>query len=156
MTACYLGLGSNLRTPIRQIHRAMAILRTLPQTYIKKKSRCYISKPCGLRSQPMYCNAVVLVETRLSSHALLRHCQSIETQQGRIRKKHWGSRTIDIDLLLYGQHIIQSNTLTIPHPGLLHRDFVIVPLLNLSPSLILPHGQSLIDALHALTTRYLK
>lgn len=155
MIPCYLGLGSNLRSPTRQVRQTMAMLRSLPRTTLRKKSRCFVSTPCGPRSQPRYCNAVVLIHTTLPPRTLLRHCQAIERRKGRVRKKHWGSRTIDIDLLLYGQRVIKTHELNIPHPGLLLRDFVIVPLLSLSPTLRIPNEQSLPRSLGALTTHYL-
>ena len=155
MIPCYLGLGSNLRSPTRQVRQTMERLRALPRTTLKKKSGCFVSRPCGDRSQPRYCNAVVLIHTTLSPRALLRHCQDIENSKGRIRKKKWGSRTIDIDLLLYGQRVIKTHGLNIPHPGLLLRDFVIVPLLSLSPTLRVPNEQSLQRSLGALTAYYL-
>lgn len=154
MTLCYLALGSNLRTPTRQIHQAMHLLKSLPHTTIKKKSQSLISKPCGMRSQPLYCNAVVLIDTKLPPHTLLRYCQTIERHKGRIRKKRWGSRTLDIDLVLYGTQVIKTPTLTIPHPRLCERDFVLVPLLNISPKATLPNRRSLAAVLHDLKTRY--
>lgn len=155
MTLCYLGLGSNLRTPQRQIRQTMALLQTLPRTRVLKKSQCFRSKACGLRAQPMFCNAVVLIDTTLPPHALLRHCQRLEQHKMRIRKKRWGARTIDIDLLLYGKRNIQTNALTLPHPALLQRDFVMRPLVSITPSLTLPDGQAIASFFSSCTGNYL-
>lgn len=143
MTQSYLGLGSNLRSPVRQLRQAIKQLRQLPRSVIKKKSRIYVSRPLGVRAQPHFCNMVILLNTRLSPLKLLRHCQFIEHKQHRVRKKHWGARTIDIDLLLYGKRRIKSQSLIVPHNEMLHRDFVIVPLLEISPEISLPSGEKL-------------
>ena len=85
----------------------------------------------GVRAQPNYCNQVIAIQTTLSAHALLRHCQSIENKQRRIRKRRWGARTLDIDILLYGKHVINTHDLIVPHPEMLKRDFVLMPLLEI-------------------------
>lgn len=133
MVDCYLGLGSNLRGPRRQLNRAVASLRTLPRSTILKQSRVYFTTPVGVRAQPHYCNQVIVIQTTLPAHALLRRCQAIEQKQHRIRKRRWGARTLDIDILLYGQHVIQTHDLVVPHPEMLNRDFVLVPLLEIAP-----------------------
>lgn len=130
MVDCYLGLGSNLRGPKRQLNQAIAALRALPRSTIKKKSSVYRSVPMGVRAQPNYCNQVIAIQTTLPAHALLHHCQAIEKKQQRIRKRHWGARTLDIDILLYGSQMIHTRDLTIPHPQMLKRDFVLIPLLE--------------------------
>ncbi len=141
MTHCYLGLGSNLRRPTRQLRKAIATLRTLPRSVITGRSSIYSSKPLGVRAQPGYCNMVIAIQTSLPAHRLLQHCQSVETGQQRIRKRRWGARTLDIDILLYGTKTIRSRKLTVPHPQMLNRDFVLIPLLEVSPSVRLPTGQ---------------
>ncbi|OYV55285.1 MAG: 2-amino-4-hydroxy-6-hydroxymethyldihydropteridine diphosphokinase [Legionella sp. 21-45-4] len=148
--ACYLGLGSNLRSPERQLHHALTALRCIPHTTIEKQSRPLFSQAMGLRAQPNYCNAVVLINTTLPPEKLLQFCQHIEASQGRVRKKRWGSRTLDIDILLYDTLEYHSPTLTLPHPQLLQRDFVLIPLLSLAPSLCLPNGHPLQGALNGL------
>lgn len=140
MMRSYLGLGSNLRAPTRQLRQAIAMLRKLPKSNIVKLSSIYSSKPLGVRAQPAYRNMVVAINTSLSPRRLLGYCQAIEKKQQRIRKLHWGSRTIDIDILLYGNQIIDSHHLLIPHPHMLTRDFVLVPLLEISPLAQLPDG----------------
>lgn len=133
MSSCYLGLGSNLRTPARQLHQAIRLMRGLPKTIITKKAPIRPSKPLSSRTQPTYANTVIEIKTRLPPDILLRHCRRIEKQKGRVRKKHWGSRTLDIDILMYENRIIQKPDLKIPHPGILFRDFVYEPLFQLSP-----------------------
>lgn len=133
MTTCYLGIGSNLQTPVRQIHLALESIRQMPKSRIVAISSLYLSKPIGIRAQPMFYNAVVCLETSLSAERLLMHCKGIEQKQGRVVKKRWGSRIIDIDILLYGTKSINTPTLTIPHRELFNRDFVMTPLLEIAP-----------------------
>ena len=155
MTVCYLGLGSNLNSPKRHIHLAFQALKALPQTQILDISSLYQSAPAGVTGQPQYCNAVVAIKTRLPADKLLKHCQRIETAHGRVRKKRWGSRTLDIDLLLYGQHTFHTPDLIIPHPRLHVRDFMLTPLLELWPGAHLPDGTLLASCLLALESTYL-
>lgn len=153
--SCYLGLGSNLNSPKRHMRLAFQALKTLPQTQILNISSLYQSKPAGVVGQPDYCNAVVKINTRLPAHKLLQYCQTIETLHGRVRKKRWGSRTLDIDLLLYGKHSIQTPDLTIPHPRLHVRDFMLTPLLELWPEAHLPDNTRLDSCLLNLNNTYL-
>ena len=155
MIDCYLGLGSNLNIPTHQIHLALQALKKLPNSRLTKISPLYQSKPAGVAIQPMYYNAVVLLETNLPVHEVLKHCQQIEKKLKRVRLKRFNARTIDIDILLYGTHSIQSPDLSIPHPRLHLRDFVLVPLLELWPEAKLPGGMQLDVQLESLTTRYI-
>jgi len=155
MTPCYLGLGSNLNSPKRQIHLAFQALRALPQTQILNISSLYQSEAAGVVGQPQYCNAVVSIKTRLPARRLLKHCQNLETTHGRVRKKHWGARTLDIDLLLYGKDSIQTPELTLPHPRLHVRDFMLAPLLELWPDANLPDGTPLTTCLDNLEKHHL-
>ncbi len=141
MTRCYLGLGSNLRAPRRQLKQAITILRALPRTTRLELSKVYVSKPQGRRAQPTYCNMVISIQTSLPPKTLLRHCQAIEKKQQRTRKLRWGARTLDIDLLLYGDKVICTNNLTLPHPQMLTRDFVLMPLLEIGPIASMPDGR---------------
>jgi 2-amino-4-hydroxy-6-hydroxymethyldihydropteridine diphosphokinase len=140
---CYLSLGSNLRSPERQIRQAIRLLSTIPQSTLHKQSALYFNQAVGLRAQPDFCNAVVSLNTRLTPTELLHYCQQLEYGQGRVRKRRWGARTLDIDILLYGQFACQTPTLTLPHPRLLERNFVLIPLAQISPHLILPNGTAL-------------
>jgi len=140
MTRCFLGLGSNLNMPRRQLKQAIEKLRKLPRTTITGQSGVYLSKPVGVRAQPMYYNMVIAIQTSLPAKKLLCLCQSIENKQHRIRKRHWGARTLDIDLLLYGNQSIHLKQLIIPHSHMLERDFVLIPLLEVEPMACLPDG----------------
>jgi len=151
----FIGLGSNLEKPLVQIKQALLALSQLPQTHLLRDSGYYSSKPMGPQDQPDYINAVAWLETSLESVDLLDHLQAIEQQQGRVRKQHWGARTIDLDILLYGDEIINLPRLTVPHPGICERDFVYLPLLKLVPGIRVPGCGALqkhIDLLPATAT----
>ena len=122
--AVYIGLGSNIEQPYLQIKNAMIALNDLPDTVVLTDSGYYKSKPMGPEDQPDYVNAVVEIETALDASELLKSCQLIEQQQGRIKKRHWGERCIDLDILLYVDLQILTDDLTLPHPGIWLRDFV--------------------------------
>ncbi|CAM4445828.1 MAG: 2-amino-4-hydroxy-6-hydroxymethyldihydropteridinepyrophosphokinase [Legionella sp.] len=132
MNICYLGLGSNQKSPERQLRRAIKAIRALRSTSLTKVSSFHWTKAWGLQGQQDFCNAVVEINTTLAPLQLLRACQEIEKQQGRVRKKRWGPRVIDIDILTYGNKTLQINNLTIPHPYITSRDFVLQPLSELS------------------------
>jgi 2-amino-4-hydroxy-6-hydroxymethyldihydropteridine diphosphokinase len=150
MIEVYIGLGSNLAQPEKQIQAAYASLAALPDTNLIKGSSLYRSQPMGPQDQPDYVNAVVLIETRLSPDNLLQNTQLIEHQQGRIRKANrWGPRTLDLDVLLYGSQQIDSEQLTVPHNGMKQREFVLYPLFEITPELILPCGEKLSDLVQA-------
>ncbi|MEW9906467.1 MAG: 2-amino-4-hydroxy-6-hydroxymethyldihydropteridine diphosphokinase [Candidatus Symbiodolus clandestinus] len=148
MIRSFIGLGSNLDDPLQQIRRAQSALSQVPQTHLLACSRLYCSPPFGPPyDQPDYLNAVVALETELSPLVLLKALQAIENQQGRGRTQRWGSRTLDLDLLLYGNQQLQTPELTLPHPGLMTRPFVIYPLADIDPSLTFPNGTLLSDLL---------
>ena len=137
----YIGMGSNLEDPPGQIKKALRALAMIPATNVIADSGLYLSKPMVLDSndqQPDYYNAVVLVETQLSAHALLDHLQQIEREQGRVRGERWGARTIDLDILLFDDQVINDERLTVPHPGLHQREFVLYPLQNIDSTLTIP------------------
>lgn len=144
MAIVYLALGSNLNMPRRQLANALKHLQSFPRTCIQARSKIYLTKPFGIKAQPNYLNMVVAIKTLLSPNALLSACKQTEQKQCRIRKKIWGARSIDIDILLYEQEVIQQKGLTVPHPQILLRDFVLVPLLELSPNQSLPCGQKVL------------
>ncbi|MFJ1267496.1 2-amino-4-hydroxy-6-hydroxymethyldihydropteridine diphosphokinase [Legionella lytica] len=128
MNVCYLGLGSNQKSPERQLRQAIRAIRALKSTSLTKISSFHWTKAWGLQGQQDFCNAVIEIHTTIAPLQLLRACQQIEKQQGRVRKKRWGPRIIDIDILTYGNKTIQINNLIIPHPYIASRDFVIQPL----------------------------
>lgn len=143
MKRVYLGLGANLGEPTRTLREAITVLRQQAQLAQLECSSFYRSKPMGPTDQPDYVNAVVGVDTALSPFELLRLVQQIEHQFGRQRQRRWGERSLDIDILLYGDATMSDELLHIPHLGLCQRDFVVVPLLELDASLCLPDGRPL-------------
>jgi len=156
MNECYLGLGSNLKSPLRQLILAVRSINKLPSTYIASQSPIYKSKAWGIHSQPDFYNQVLKINTRLTPFQLLRLCQKIETGAGRIRKKKWGSRTLDIDILLYSHLEMNAPDLQIPHPYMLERDFVLQPLMDLDPLLKLPDNKFIKDYLQECTSCIIK
>ncbi len=152
MIPAYLGLGSNLDRPDRQIERALQALAALPECHLQGCSSLYLSAPVPpCPEQPDYVNAVARLDTRLTPQRLLQELQRIEQRQGRVRGRERGSaRTLDLDLLLYGTQTIASETLTVPHPELARRAFVLLPLQELAPGLQLPQLGRLADLLPAV------
>ena len=139
MVTAYIGLGSNLENPTAQIKSARASIAKLEGVQETAFSSLYQSIPMGPQDQPDYINAVISVATSLLPHELLHGLQAIENEQGRIRKgDRWGARTLDLDLLLYGDQQIQTSDLTVPHPGLAERAFVLYPLYELTSQLWVP------------------
>ena len=143
----YIGLGSNLDNPELQLDAALDALHDLPDTNLVKYSSFYRSAPLGPGGQPDFINAVALLDSGLEAGRLLAQLQSIENRQGRTRDgQHWGPRTLDLDMLLYGNQVIDEPELTVPHPGIRHRNFVLMPLLELAPDLEIP-GLGRVDEL---------
>ena len=134
----YIGLGSNLKGPKAQIKRALAALNDNNGTELMTVSSLYESKPLLDIPGPNYINAVCKIETKLSAIDLLDLCQEIEESQQRVREVKWGSRTIDLDILLYGGQVISNKRLTIPHPEAINRAFVLVPLFEIDPTVKIP------------------
>ena len=139
----YIALGSNLDQPKQQLNSAITALKNLPDSRFLKASHFYRTEPVGPAGQPDYINAAAAIETTLSPIALLDALQAIESDQGRVRSIHWGSRVLDLDILLYGNEIIATERLTIPHKEMSWRHFVLVPMTDIAPNLTLPTGQSL-------------
>lgn len=141
MITAYIAVGSNLADPVSQAKLAIEALKTLPDSEFVKTSELYSSTPMGPRNQPDYINAVVAIKTNLTPLQLLDCTQAIEQEQGRVRKdERWGPRTLDLDIILYGNEVINSERLTIPHYGMKEREFVLYPLAEIAPSLQLPDG----------------
>lgn len=145
----YIALGSNLAEPSQQLNQALSALANLENSQLIAHSSFYQSKPLGPQDQPDYVNAVARLATSLTPLALLDKLQQIEQQQGRVRLRRWGERTLDLDILLYGDCIIQSERLTIPHYDMQNRAFVIIPLAEIAPDLILPKGESIANLAQA-------
>jgi 2-amino-4-hydroxy-6-hydroxymethyldihydropteridine diphosphokinase len=137
----YIGLGSNLGDSQQILREAVAKLSMLGEVQV---SQLYQSPPMGPQDQPNYLNAVIQLDTILEPLALLDQLQQIEQEAGRVRLRRWGERTLDLDLLIYGQQQIENERLTVPHVGILERDFVVIPLLDLDAHLQL-NGHSLKD-----------
>ncbi len=134
----YIGIGSNLADPVRQVQTAFAELAELPHSELRACSALYRTPPMGPPDQPDYINAVAELATLLTPHHLLDELQKIEHTHQRVRQTHWGPRTLDLDLLIYGAEIIDDVRLRVPHPGLAARAFVVIPLAEIAPALQIP------------------
>lgn len=135
----YIGLGSNLQGPARQLEDAFALLHEISQTRLLRYSSLYRSAPFGGIEQPDFVNAVAALLTQLSAQELLRELQRIETARGRERGAvRWGPRVLDLDLLVYSSQTIDEAELTVPHPGIAERNFVLLPLGEIAPDLDIP------------------
>ena len=151
MTLVYIALGSNLASPLEQVSAAVKALGEIPQTRPVAVSSFYRTPPLGPQDQPDYLNAAVALETTLAAEELLRHTQRIELQQGRVRKaERWGPRTLDLDIMLFGQAIIHTDNLTVPHYDMYNRGFMLWPLYEIAPALTFPDGISLQQRLATL------
>ncbi|NOS73485.1 MAG: 2-amino-4-hydroxy-6-hydroxymethyldihydropteridine diphosphokinase [Methyloglobulus sp.] len=135
----YIGLGSNLESPVAQIKSARLAINALDNVKELAFSSLYASTPMGPQDQPDYVNAVMAVETGLPPLDLLHALQAIELEHGRVRGvQRWGARTLDLDLLLYGDHQIESPELIVPHKGIAERAFVLYPLSECVSDLVVP------------------
>lgn len=138
MPIAFVALGANLGQPAVQLQMAVRALDALPQTAVRKVSSFYRSAAIGPAGQPDYCNAVAQLDTALQPLPLLDALQAIETAAGRERGERWGARVLDLDLLLHGNAVCNSERLTLPHPELAQRDFVLVPLAEVEPDIAVP------------------
>src|SRR5690606_35969778 len=136
-------LGSNLGDPAAQLQRAEAALAGSPESRLVAMSPYYRNPAIGPGEQPDYLNAVAALETSLAAPALLDWLQSIERHQGRVREPRRAPRPLDLDILLYGHQVVAPSRLQIPHPRLAERAFVLRPLSDLDPALVLPDGSAL-------------
>lgn len=134
----YVGVGGNLGDRKATLSAAVTDIDRLPRTRVSRRSAFYASRPMGVISQPPFVNAVARLETRLPARALLAELQGIERRWGRIRKLRWGPRTLDLDILVYGNTIMDRCALVIPHPGIPSRPFVLYPLEEIAPNLEIP------------------
>ena len=140
MTDVFIGLGSNLKDPAAQLARAVSALANLPETVLVAQSPFYASRPVGPQDQPDFVNGAVWLRTSLAPHQLLDELQGIEHKHGRERLRHWGPRTLDLDILIFGDQMLDDERLTVPHRELRNRDFALQPLLDLKADLTLPDG----------------
>ncbi len=142
----YIGIGSNLDNPVIHVRQALQQLADLPRTIFLHKSSLYSSKPMGPADQPDYINAVASIQTELTPLELLDELQHIEAVHGRLRNgTRWGPRPLDLDILLYGEKVLTLDRLLIPHPGLHERAFVLYPLCEINPALIIPLKGSVLE-----------
>jgi 2-amino-4-hydroxy-6-hydroxymethyldihydropteridine diphosphokinase len=153
VTVAFVGLGSNLQDPRRQVEDAFAELDALPHTRVVKRSSLYRSAPIGYADQPEFINAVAQLETGLPAERLLAELQEVEKKHGRSRSFANAPRTLDLDLLLFGNSSISSKQLTLPHPRMHERAFVLKPLYEVAPHASIP-GRGLVkDLLDATKTQ---
>ena len=139
----YISIGSNLNNPYQQVKSAIDKLKIADNIYIEAISDWYLSDPVGPKNQSRYVNGVIKISTRLSPNQLLKKLHEIEDAHGRIRNVRWGPRTLDLDILLYGSKMMNTKKLTIPHPEMKIRNFVLTPLADIEPDLVLPDGSIL-------------
>ena len=155
MKIVYVALGSNIDNPPQQLSQAVQELASLPQTNLIKTSTFYWTKPVGPQNQPNYLNGVAAIASALLPEELLTHLLAIEKKHHRTRtSERFGPRTLDLDLLLYDMDVINLPHLTIPHPRMKERNFVIYPLAEIAPDLVFPSGeriQSLMQGLEPLS-----
>ena len=148
MTLAYIAIGSKLASPLEQGNAAVQALGDIPQSRVVALSSFYRTPPLGPQDQPDYLNAAIALKTALSAESLLDNTQRIELQQGRVRKEErWGPRTLDLDIMLFGDAVINTERLTVPHYDMKRRGFMLWPLFEIAPDLIFPDGETLSDLL---------
>lgn len=159
MERAWIGVGSNLLDPKKQVDRAVWALSQIPKSKLIVCSTYYRSRPLGFLNQPDFLNMVVILDTKLYPEVLLNYMQQIEQKQGRIRCSsnffsdscRWKSRTLDLDILLFGKSIICNSKLTVPHYDMLNREFVMYPLIELDSGLIFPNGKLITDVINTVS-----
>ncbi len=147
LVAVYIGLGSNVGNRENNLQSAVTHLAFKSGLRVVKISPVYETKPVGVTNQRDFLNAVVKLTTSLSPKELLKTTKEVENSLGRARKEHWGPRTIDLDILLFNQQVIREDNLNIPHPEIISRAFVLVPLADIAPELIHPVAKKTIKQL---------
>lgn len=145
-TTAYLALGANIGNPRESMRAVLALLGESGACDVTAVSSLYFTKPVGITDQPDFLNAVIAIRTTFSPVELLDLCRSVENKLGRQRTIKWGPRVIDIDILLYGDAAVSEESLTIPHPDMMDRAFVLVPLAEIAPDVPLPGGVNARDA----------
>ncbi|EPE37445.1 2-amino-4-hydroxy-6-hydroxymethyldihydropteridine pyrophosphokinase [Candidatus Photodesmus katoptron] len=158
MSIAYISIGSNLSKPINQVNNAIETLKNLPKSKFLNASMLYNSSPMGSNNQPNYVNAAIAIDTKLTPFELLDCTKKIEQHYGRVRKnmERWQPRTLDLDIILFGNDVINSKHLTIPHYGMKEREFVLYPIIEIAPNLQLPDGIKLKSLLKNLDSTRLK
>lgn len=154
MVRCYVGLGSNLGDPVAMVRKALACLASQPDIALGEVSGLYLTPAWGYTEQPDFVNAVCSLDTQVTPGDLLLRLKLIETELGRRTRFRWGPREIDLDILLYGDRILDEAGLRIPHPMLHRRAFVLIPLAEIAPHLIHPQtGYKMSEHLEAISDR---
>ena len=156
MSIAYVGLGSNLDAPQRHVTQAFRDLEGIPRTRLIRRSSLYRSAPLGYAAQPQFVNAVAALDTALSPEGLLTELLAIEARHGRRRSFPDAPRTLDLDLLLYGEEVRDSVQLTVPHPRMHERAFVLKPLLELAPEISIPGRGPAVALLTACTGQHVE
>jgi 2-amino-4-hydroxy-6-hydroxymethyldihydropteridine diphosphokinase len=155
VVAAYVGLGSNIGEPVENLGQAVALLQEIPGLLSIEASKVYFTEPQGVKDQPWFANQVI--KARFSrdwtAQGLLQRLLDIERSMGRQREERWGPRRIDLDLLLFGSTEVSTPDMVLPHPRITERAFVLIPLLEIEPSLCLPGGERLITMLDELDYR---
>lgn len=141
----YLSIGSNMGNRLETFHKALQLLNENEKITIKDMSSIYETDPVGYTNQACFLNAVIKISTSLKSEELLQACLLVESELGRKREMRWGPRTLDLDILLYNQENIETESLIVPHPRMQERAFVIIPLLELDPVIKLPNVNAALD-----------
>ncbi|MBW1782595.1 MAG: 2-amino-4-hydroxy-6-hydroxymethyldihydropteridine diphosphokinase [Deltaproteobacteria bacterium] len=151
MKTVYIGIGSNVGDKLNNCRKAIDMINNKENITVKGKSHFYWTEPIGVTSQDWYVNGAIRIETALRPLDLLRTVLSIESEMGRVRRRKWEPRVIDLDILLYEDKVIQGNDLTVPHPLMHTRKFVLMPMAQLSPDVIHPVlGKSMVQLLEEL------
>ena len=146
----YIAFGSNLDDPLTHIRRGVALISQLPDTVLDSHSSLFQSKPVGNPDQPDFINGVIRIKTSLTARELLKACQAIEEKEGRVRTEAKNEpRTLDLDILFFGNEIINEPDLHIPHPRMNDRAFVLFPLYEIEPDLFFPTGEALFQLINA-------
>ncbi|MEO8307888.1 MAG: 2-amino-4-hydroxy-6-hydroxymethyldihydropteridine diphosphokinase [Pseudomonadota bacterium] len=146
----YIGIGSNLDDPQQQVRGAFQALASLPESLLVARSRLYRTRPFGPVQQGDFINAVAGVLTQMAPEKLLDALRNLETAQGRRRAERWGPRTLDLDLLVFADRTIKTESLEVPHPGIAQRGFVLAPLADVAPDLLVPGVGRVAQLLHDL------
>ncbi|MEP9853575.1 2-amino-4-hydroxy-6-hydroxymethyldihydropteridine diphosphokinase [Staphylococcus aureus] len=149
MEYAYLGLGSNVGEREAQLEEAIRILDNKDGIQVTQTSAIYETEPVGYVEQPQFLNQCIEIYTSLTAADLLKACLQTEQQLHRVRDIRWGPRTLDVDILLYGNHIIEEKDLIVPHPRMLERAFVLIPLNDIASDIIEPHSNNKIGRLVA-------
>ena len=152
----YIGLGSNLSDPLKQIKLAIENIKKIPNSQYVVSSKLYSSSPMGPSDQPDFINGVVAIVTQLEPHSLLIELQKIEHKQKRIRNVKWGPRTIDLDLLAHGEEVIEDDVLHLPHPEIQNRAFVLLPLIDITTEIKIPGLANVLDLFKKIENNLLR